>query len=86
MCDHFTLRTPLTVAAKQIQFELDFADADLRYNIAPMQDKSVVRTLDGKRELAMLHWGLTSRRPRARILAGYALPQKERIGPLSSFP
>jgi len=32
MCGRFTLRTPLTVLAKQFQFELDFADAVPRYS------------------------------------------------------
>jgi hypothetical protein len=32
MCDRYTLRTPLTVLAKQFRFELDFADAELRYS------------------------------------------------------
>ena len=53
-----SLRTPLTVLAKQFQFELDFADPGPRYNIAPTQDVAAVRIADGKRELAMLHWGL----------------------------
>jgi len=37
MCDRFTLRTPLTVLAKQFEFVLDaaFTDAQARYNIAP---------------------------------------------------
>jgi len=58
MCGRFTLRTPLTVLAKQFQFELDFAEAAPRYNIAPTQDVAAVRVTNGKRELAMLHWGL----------------------------
>ena len=44
--------------AKQFQFELDFADRGPRYNIAPTQEVAAVRLADGKRELAMLHWGL----------------------------
>ena len=32
MCGRFTLRTPLTVLAKQFQFELDFADSGPRYS------------------------------------------------------
>jgi SOS response associated peptidase (SRAP) len=39
MCGRFTLRTPLTVLAKQFSFDLDAALADVgaRYNIAPTQ-------------------------------------------------
>jgi|SRR3954447_21830177 putative SOS response-associated peptidase YedK len=39
MCGRFTLRTPLTVLAKQFQFDLDAAlrETGPRYNIAPTQ-------------------------------------------------
>jgi putative SOS response-associated peptidase YedK len=45
MFGRFTLRTPMTVLAKQFQFELDLAMADVgrRYNIAPTQNGLAVR-------------------------------------------
>jgi len=60
MCGRFTLRTRLTVLARQFEFDLDaaFADVGQRYNIAPTQDVLAVRQTDGQRELAALHWGL----------------------------
>ena len=62
MCGRFTLRTPLTQLAKQFQFDLDAAlvDTGPRYNIAPTQDIAAVRVREpgGRRELALLHWGL----------------------------
>lgn len=61
MCGRFTLRTPLTVLARQLQIDLDDALAGVspRYNIAPTQQVAAVRlAADGRRELAMLRWGL----------------------------
>lgn len=59
MCGRFTLRTPLSVLATQFQFDLDNATQFTpRYNIAPTQDVAAVRLVDGKRQLAMLRWGL----------------------------
>ncbi len=59
MCGRFTLRAPLSVLAQQFQFDLDNAtQLPLRYNIAPTQDVAAVRLVNGKRQLAMLRWGL----------------------------
>ena len=60
MCGRFTLRTPLSVLARQFRFELDEAiAATARYNIAPTQDVLAVRSNEvGRRELVALHWGL----------------------------
>lgn len=61
MCGRFTLRTPLTVLAKQFQFELDSALGDVRprYDIAPTQTVLAVRQPEqgAKRELVQLRWG-----------------------------
>src|SRR6266850_1364314 len=45
MCGRYTLRTPMTVLAKQFQFDLDATTADVgpRYNIAPTQLVLAVR-------------------------------------------
>ena len=59
MCGRFTLRAPLSVLATQFQFDLENAtQLSPRYNIAPTQDVAAVRLVDGKRQLAMLRWGL----------------------------
>jgi len=59
MCGRFTLRTPLTTLAEQFHLNLENApQLSLRYNIAPTQDVAAVRLVDGKRQLAMLRWGL----------------------------
>jgi putative SOS response-associated peptidase YedK len=64
MCGRFTLRTPLTVLTQRFLFELGDLPADVlvspRYNIAPTQTVAAIRqqTASGKRELALLHWGL----------------------------
>jgi putative SOS response-associated peptidase YedK len=62
MCGRFTLRTPLTVLARQFQFDLDaaLAGAGPRYNIAPTQTVFAVRQIEqgARRELAKLFWGL----------------------------
>lgn len=57
MCGRYTLSDPgdlLTELGVQTELELT-----PRYNIAPTQNAAVVRaTSDGKRELALLRWGL----------------------------
>src|SRR5262245_11878456 len=62
MCGRFTLRTPLTVLAKQLQFDLDaaFGKVGPRYNIAPSQSVLAVRVPESgaKRQLVALKWGL----------------------------
>src|SRR5689334_7406195 len=61
MCGRFILRTPLTVLAKQFQFDLNAAlDVRPRYNIAPTQSVLAVRQPEqgAKRELDQLRWGL----------------------------
>jgi putative SOS response-associated peptidase YedK len=59
MCGRFNQRTPLTVLAQQLRFDLDASQAwRPRYNIAPTQEIPVVRLVDGKRQLALLKWGL----------------------------
>src|SRR6476620_2662258 len=62
MCGRYNLRSKMTVLAKQFQFDLDaaFADVRPRYNIAPSQDVLAVRQLEqgAKRELVKLRWGL----------------------------
>src|SRR6478752_2769946 len=64
MCGRFNLRTPLTVLAQQFLFELgDLPQDDWQQvgdNICPTQDVAVVRqpVASGRRELALLHWGL----------------------------
>jgi len=59
MCGRFTLRVTLSVLATQFQFDMDSASQlTPRYNIAPTQDVAAVRLVDGKRQLAMLRWGL----------------------------
>jgi putative SOS response-associated peptidase YedK len=62
MCGRFTLRTPLSVLAKQFEFDLDAAIGDVRprYNIAPTQTVLGVRQIEqgASRELAQLFWGL----------------------------
>jgi putative SOS response-associated peptidase YedK len=55
MCGRYTLRTPLTELAKQLQFDLADAQVVPRYNIAPSQD---VLALRPGRELTTFKWGL----------------------------
>src|SRR5262245_23156475 len=62
MCGRFNLRTPMTVLAEQFLFDLGPLAKEAfrpRYNIAPTQQIPAVRlNAAGKRELALLHWGL----------------------------
>jgi putative SOS response-associated peptidase YedK len=60
MCGRFTLRTPLSVLARQFAFDLGpmLPGFEPRYNIAPTQDVPAVRLADGNRQFAMLRWGL----------------------------
>src|SRR5258708_1274310 len=62
MCGPSNLRTPMTILAKQLQFDLDavFADIRPRYNIAPTQQVLAVRVPEtgAKRQLVALKWGL----------------------------
>ncbi len=57
MCGRFTLRTSMSVIAKQ------FGPANelplrARYNVAPTQSVPVVRIDEGQRRLTTMHWGL----------------------------
>lgn len=62
MCGRYTLRTPLTVLATQLHFDLGeaFADVGPRYNIAPSQQVLALRVPEpgAKRQLVRLKWGL----------------------------
>jgi putative SOS response-associated peptidase YedK len=61
MCGRYTLRTPLSVLARQFEFGLSapLPDFGPLFNIAPTTDVAAVRTSEsGTRELAFLHWGL----------------------------
>jgi putative SOS response-associated peptidase YedK len=63
MCGRFNLRTPMTVLAEHFLFDMGPLAGDAfqpRFNIAPSQKVAAVRLVDGKRQLAMLHWGLFS--------------------------
>ncbi len=65
MCGRFNQRTPMTVLAEQFRFDLGPLAGQVfrpRYNIAPSRNVPVVRLVDGKRQLAMLHWGLVPTR------------------------
>jgi putative SOS response-associated peptidase YedK len=76
MCGRYNQRTPLTVLANQLHFELDSATPwKPRYNIAPTQQIPAVRLVDGKRHLAMLQWGLVppwSKEPKLAPIAARA--------------
>lgn len=60
MCGRYTLRTHLSVLAKQFAFDLGpvLPGFEQRFNIAPSQDVPVVRLADGNRELVTFRWGL----------------------------
>ena len=62
MCGRYTLRTRLTVLAKQFKFDLGpgFEDVVARYNVAPSQQVLAVRVPESgaKRQLVRLKWGL----------------------------
>jgi putative SOS response-associated peptidase YedK len=62
MCGRFTLRTPLSVLAKQFEFDLNVAMDGVRpwFNIAPTQTVLAVRQIEqgARREVANLFWGL----------------------------
>lgn len=51
----------MTILAQRFLFDLGPLAAQVfrpRFNIAPTQDVAAVRLVDGKRQLAMFHWGL----------------------------
>jgi putative SOS response-associated peptidase YedK len=57
MCGRYVIKSPSSKL--KVKFHLD--DVPLfepRYNVAPTQTVPAVRDEDGKRRLAMLHWGL----------------------------
>jgi putative SOS response-associated peptidase YedK len=57
MCGRFTI----TFSPEDIQAFFDLAEArdfDPRFNVAPSQKVPAIRTEDGRRRLALLHWGL----------------------------
>lgn len=62
MCGRYTLRTPLSVLARQFQFDLEALTDDVvpRYNIAPSQTVLAIRqpAPGSQRELARFAWGL----------------------------
>ena len=57
MCGRFTLRTPPRQIAQHFGLD-EVPDLPPRYNIAPSQTVAAVRAAHGRRELAMLQWGL----------------------------
>jgi len=58
MCGRFTLRTPWTRLVEQFSLQ-QAPELPLCYNIAPTQQVAAVRRhAGGKRELALLRWGL----------------------------
>ena len=51
MCGRFNLRVPLSVLARQFQFDLEGTPPiAIRYNIAPTQEVAAVRLAEGKRQ------------------------------------
>jgi len=60
MCGRYTLRIPLSVLAKQFEFDLDAATGDVkpRYNIAPSQNVLAVTEIAEKRTVSLFQWGL----------------------------
>ena len=58
MCGRFVLTTPADALAAEFAAATGGLVLRPRYNIAPMQDVVVVRSVEGRRELAMLRWGL----------------------------
>ncbi|MBW3539706.1 MAG: SOS response-associated peptidase [Planctomycetes bacterium] len=57
MCGRFNLRTP-TAQLVEIFGVGDVPRMEARYNIAPTQPIAVVRIENGRRRLALVHWGL----------------------------
>ena len=58
MCGRFSLTFSLDLLIQYFNLETYPFTLDDRFNIAPTEDVPVVRLVDGKRELAPLHWGL----------------------------
>jgi putative SOS response-associated peptidase YedK len=59
MCARCNLRSPLNVLLDQFAAELQEAAVwEPRYNIPPTAAVPAVRLIEGKRQLAMLKWGL----------------------------
>jgi putative SOS response-associated peptidase YedK len=58
MCGRFVLSTPADAIAAEFGAMTGGLVLRPRYNIAPMTDVVVVRSVDGQRSLAMLRWGL----------------------------
>ncbi|MDZ4659751.1 MAG: SOS response-associated peptidase [Bythopirellula sp.] len=59
MCGRFSLRAKLNSLLQQFGAEMvQEWDIVPRYNIAPTQQISVIRQVDGSRELSMMRWGL----------------------------
>lgn len=59
MCGRFTLRAKLNLLLHQFAAELaEGVEWEPRYNIPPTANVPAVRQVDGKRQLALLKWGL----------------------------
>jgi len=58
MCGRFSLTFKLDLLIQYFDLDTYPSTLDDRYNIAPTEDVPVVRLVDGKRQLAPLHWGL----------------------------
>lgn len=70
MCGCFTLHTPIETIASLFNAIPDDScqSLALRYNIAPTQALPVIRSREGQRQLAKMHWGLIpswSKEPKA---------------------
>jgi len=58
MCGRFVLSSPADAIAAEFAAMTGGLVLNAHYNIAPMQDVVVVRSLQGRRTLSMLRWGL----------------------------
>lgn len=58
MCGRYVVNTNKEILKKKFKVK-DVPDVKLdRYNIAPTQDILAVRSIEGEREIALMHWGL----------------------------
>ena len=57
MCGRFTLRKPSNVLIQHFLIDAGLIKGQ-RYNVSPTQDVLTIRSVDGKRQPAMMRWGL----------------------------
>lgn len=85
MCARITLTTTGTEVADLFGLSYDLSQERRRYNVAPSQVIPVVRTANGRRELAHMPWGLIPHWARSAKNGGFVNARVETVASKPAF-